>query len=381
MSGKARKYSAALVTIRQLAVLGLPGEMVRDTLAEVIRRLLPCDLVLLMRIDGRGMLADAWINFPELLPQLGLYLEHFYNAREAEAHVTFGEFFRSTTAVDLLHSNPSHYLNSALYNEIYHLLDFRYIIRAALRDGPVARGCITLTRSHLAKDFSAQEMRLMEVVAPYLTHALHTPAVSGEVSNDTEVAEGTLICDAQGAVEYVTAQGRILLHEAAAVPLTAATLSDRCCSWASPLLVRMIEETRRLESGREGAVPVAVRSNRHGRYVLRAWRLGATVGSDARDPYTVAIRRYIPLALRLLRCPEVLMLPAREREVCLLLAQGLEIKEIARCCGITTHTAITYVRQIYQRLGINRRQDLVSRLVEPGCFLGTRSGQAVTPIG
>lgn len=61
-----------------------------------------------------------------------------------------------------------------------------------------------------------------------------------------------------------------------------------------------------------------------GRFVIRVWRLMAVAGSSP-DLYTVSIRRYIPTALRLMQNPEVQALPAREKQVCLLLAQGMEL--------------------------------------------------------
>lgn len=364
MIPKSLKSSAALSTLRQMAVLGLPGPMVREALASVVQNLVNNDLVTIMDVDAEGSIADGWLSLPEILSAFGLYMEHFHNSREGAAYTTFRDFFRSTATVDLLHRGPGRILDSEIYYEVWRRADTRYILRVALREGGRARGGIMLARFNGANDFTAEDVRRLEVLTPYLTHALYAPGAEWQAADNTEVAEGMLICGEQGVVEYASPQGRILLHEAAAAPLTAATLTDTCYSWAAPLLTRLVDNTRRLSDGRAGAVPVADVCNQHGRYVIRAWRLGAMKADGSPDLYTVSIRRYVPLSLRLLQSEAVQALAAREKQVCLLLAQGLEVKEVARKMDVAPSTVITYIRKLYHRFGINSREELISRLLD-----------------
>lgn len=358
------KTSAALSTLRQMAVLGLPGPMVREALASVVQNLVTNDLVMIMDVDAEGSIADGWLSLPEILPAFGLYTEHFHNSREGDAYTTFRDFFRSAATVDLLHRGPGRILDSEIYNEVWRRADTRYILRVALREGGQARGGIMLARFNGSHDFTSEDVRRLEVLAPYLTHALYAPAAERQAADNTEMVEGMLICGERGVVEYASSQGRILLHEAAAVPLTAATLTDTCYRWAAPLLAGLVDSTQRLSNGRAGAVPVAEVCNRHGRYVIRAWRLGAMKADGSPDLYTVSIRRYVPLSLRLLQSKAVQALAAREKQACLLLAQGLEVKEIARKMDVAPSTVTTYVRKLYHRFGINSREELISMLLD-----------------
>lgn len=364
MNASAPKHSAAKATLRQLAVLGLPGPMLWETIARVMPRLVPCEMVAFQDLDDAGRFIGAWINMPEMIPELSVYLEHFHNAREAEAHTTFDEFFRSGTPIDKMHDGCGDYLGSALYNELYRQVDFRYIVRAAFRDGTTPRGCIMMWRGHGARDYSPAEMRLIAGVAPYLTHALAAPPADSRDRESIEVNEGTLICNGQGVVEFASTQGRVLLHDIAEASMTAATLSDRCLHWAAPQLRRLIGEAKRLSEGRPGSVPAIVKQNRRGKYVLRVWRLAAAGESGAPDLFSVSIRRYIPTVLRLLEHPAVVALPAREKEICLRLADGAETKEIAAGCGLSIHTVISYMRSLYDRLGVSGREQLLARLLE-----------------
>lgn len=337
--------------------------MLHETVASVMRRLIACDLVAFQELDSAGNLAGAWINYPEMMQELSVYLERFHNALEAEAHITFDEFFRRGVAQDMMHRGTGDYLRSSLYNELYKGIDFRYIVRTAFREGDQARGCIMVSRGHHGVDFSAEALRLLREVAPYLTHAFSAPPIILADENTVETAEGQLICDATGKVEYVSAQGRRLLHDLAEVPMTAVTLSDHCLGWARPHLRRLIGEAAKLADGRPGDVPALTRVTVRGRYVMRVWRMSAS--PDARpgpELYSVSVRRYIPLSLRLMESDTVMALPAREKAICLLLAQGLESKEIAVRLGLRLNTVISYIRSLYGRLGITGRRELVPRL-------------------
>lgn len=359
------KHNATKATLRQIAVLGLPGAMTRDTLASVVRNLVVFDSVVIMELGNDENLKDGWVRVPENIPAFGLYLEQYHNAKEAEAHVTFRDFFRSTATLDLLHRGHGRILDSEVYNECWRLVDTRYILRAALRDGTKARGGVMLTRPHSAPDFSAEDIRVMTTILPYLTHALMAPTKNWEDMGATEIAdEGMLICGSDGGVEHFSPQGLRLLHEAADAPLTAATISDQCYSWSKPLLGQLIQQTSRLEWGKDAPVPFCSTNNRYGQYVLRVWRLAPTANQPA-GLYAVSIRRHIPRALRLLQSRILQALPAREKQVCLLLAEGLETKEIANRLGIAPNTVISYTRALYLRLGINNRQGLASMLLEP----------------
>lgn len=357
------KHNATKATLRQIAVLGLPSAMIRDTLASVVQNLVASDSVTILDLDDDGNIEEGWISTPEILSSFRIYLERFYNAKEAEAYVTFRDFFQSKIALDLLHRGHGRILDSEIYNEVWRQADTRYILRAALREER-ARGCIMLARAHGAPDFTSDDTRRMAAILPYLTHALMAPTKDWEGMGATEIAdEGMLICNSGGVIEHSSPQGLRLLHEAAGVPLTVATISDLCYSWARPLLSRMIQQASRLEHGKAAAVPLCSTSNRYGLYVLRVWRLASAANQPA-GLYAVSVRRRIPRALRLLQSMVLQALPAREKQVCLLLVEGLETKEIAHRLGIAPSTVISYIRALYLRVGVNNRQDLAVKLQE-----------------
>lgn len=69
------------------------------------------------------------------------------------------------------------------------------------------------------------------------------------------------------------------------------------------------------------------------------------------------------------------LLTPRELEVVRLTVQGFSNKEIARTLDISHHTVSTHIRQIFSKLGVNRRVQLASffaDLADEGVDVGRR---------
>ncbi len=62
----------------------------------------------------------------------------------------------------------------------------------------------------------------------------------------------------------------------------------------------------------------------------------------------------------------VLRLSPREREIAVLVAQGLPTKAIAAALAISRWTVCTHLRRIYARVGVGSRAAMVARLMENG---------------
>lgn len=67
-------------------------------------------------------------------------------------------------------------------------------------------------------------------------------------------------------------------------------------------------------------------------------------------------------------------LSERELEVLELLAQAMPNKKIARVLGVTPHTVKWHLRKIYEKLGVNHRDEAVARFRDRGAPLPTQSG-------
>ena len=65
---------------------------------------------------------------------------------------------------------------------------------------------------------------------------------------------------------------------------------------------------------------------------------------------------------------EDLKLTPREKEVAALLLQGNDAKQIAAELSISVHTANFHTKNLYKKLGINKRSELFARLYSDSVF-------------
>jgi DNA-binding NarL/FixJ family response regulator len=109
------------------------------------------------------------------------------------------------------------------------------------------------------------------------------------------------------------------------------------------------------EWGTEGQHDI-VAANAFGRFRLRAFPL-----SDGR--FTVVIRRQEHVLIRLADAMRGLPLSAQQREVALLLAQGLNHREIARRLRVSVNTASYHIKQLFNKLDAHDRGEVVARIL------------------
>jgi DNA-binding CsgD family transcriptional regulator len=121
-------------------------------------------------------------------------------------------------------------------------------------------------------------------------------------------------------------------------------------------LVRIFEDKA------PSAAPVCQITNAWGSFTFRAYWLDRMGGQIAPSQIGITVRRLEPLALKLWRRAEELPLSGRELEVCLPLALGHSRGEIAKLLGVSEHTAVSHCRNLYEKLGVHNRTELVERL-------------------
>jgi DNA-binding CsgD family transcriptional regulator len=101
-----------------------------------------------------------------------------------------------------------------------------------------------------------------------------------------------------------------------------------------------------------------------GEFVLRAYWLGPTDGTERTRQIGITVERRVPLALALRRRVEDLPLTSREKQFCLLLARDPSGRDFADIMGLGTSTVITHQRSIYTKLGVHSRAGLLGVLLK-----------------
>lgn len=353
------KPSSALATLHQLASMRLPGRMTQGTLSLLMREIVPAETFTILWFDADCNARDIYSN--HLCPrELGnRFITDYFNAREEEAYEPHRKFMRGAHRYDLLHQRAA-YRQTALYREFAEPMGFGPVIRFAVRSGGGPVAAVWMTRPAGDKEFSTRELNRLADAAAYVEHIL--VGDREHVECDTWSGEhGWLIADTDGVVQHFADGTEVLLHMAADVPRSGASLSDSCYEWARPLLRRLAVQVGMLEGGRAAGVPTLSVTNSSGHYTLHARRLQAAAAGTP-NLVGVQIRRRVPLALRALESPHVQALPFREKQACLMLLQGLTSREIASRMGISVNGVVQHVRTLYRRLQIHRREELLAAL-------------------
>jgi DNA-binding CsgD family transcriptional regulator len=132
------------------------------------------------------------------------------------------------------------------------------------------------------------------------------------------------------------------------------------------LLQKLAQICRNLDAifqGREAAPPYWSHTNGRGRFIFRAYWLDKQ-NNEPGDLICMSIEQQEPLTLKILRMLQNLPLSPMQKEVALLMAQGLSNEKIGERLHIKLTTVKDYISALFTRLDITRRDELLPKLLE-----------------
>jgi DNA-binding CsgD family transcriptional regulator len=211
---------------------------------------------------------------------------------------------------------------------------------------------VMISRCREDKDFSTGEKHAFAGLLPHLHHALTIPGDYAGCWSEGE-EQGLMLLDAHGAIRHQCSTAQALLFHAAQ-PSALEEISLRMKALAARLLA--------IFRGEQGAAPALWQhENATGRYAFRAYWLNPLQPGEGL--IGVSVSRQMPLPLKLLRRMEALPLSPREREICLLLIQGLTYAAIAGKLCRSERTVISHAQNIFAKLGVVSRTELAGKLL------------------
>jgi DNA-binding CsgD family transcriptional regulator len=164
--------------------------------------------------------------------------------------------------------------------------------------------------------------------------------------------------DEQGAMMHASQEAQALLLLAQA-PRAARRMRDGL----PDEVVRICRRVAGWSEDRPMLTPPIWRcKNDWGEFVFRVIRMEQLAALPTARLLAVSIERHEPLRLKLLRRLGELPLSARETELCLALLDSASRSEIAERMGISETTAITHTRNLYNKLDVHSRMELVQKL-------------------
>jgi DNA-binding CsgD family transcriptional regulator len=124
---------------------------------------------------------------------------------------------------------------------------------------------------------------------------------------------------------------------------------------------RLCERLTDVFCSRTTSPPVLRVKGRHGQVTSRAYWMDDARGLDEKL-IGVTVTWQKPMQLILMNRLRELPLSAKQKEVCLLIGLGKSAQQITSQLGISSTTYKDHLRKIYQKLDINRRDELLLRL-------------------
>jgi DNA-binding CsgD family transcriptional regulator len=306
-----------------------------------------------------GGLADIYSEYPRFLELGALFLSEFVDGGEGVPG--FSECMRTHFGVGANESVfPDGFFRSDLYDLIYRPQGIHLPLQAAVRDrSGRALGAMLVYRGPGERRYSPEEMTLMASFLPHIAHGMQQrPDLSPATAESED--RGLLIVQSPSHVLHVSPQARTLCHFALDRPPD--TVGELGVDQAMlPILTRLSGNLRDTFSGRPSPPPTMTLKSPWGLFILRAYWL-ESLQSEENGLVGVTIERYEPLSLRLLRNMRASGLTERQRQLCLLLFDGMSIPAAAKRLNVSQHTIVDHLKKVYLKLDVHSRDELRSKL-------------------
>ena len=348
------KNTKALSHIRQLCSLGVESHAVMPALIEALHDLIPSSNNLFIWTDDEGTPIDRYCE---------VYIPAVIEAAQKDlpGKTDLKAIVQSGRAVGNLRERPPEFYKSPYFAEVYGPMGALHSLDAVIRTSRGTEGVLILHRDS-EKPFTKEEERELESVLPYIRHIWTRPqSETAHVYTDSD-GHGTIICDTDGRIQHISLNASQLLamaqqHRGAGSAELPTHLPDE-----------LKELTRRLYTlttpGAHAGPPALYVNNRWGRFVFRATWLDSLSGPQDRM-VAISITRQEPLAVSVVRGFQKSPLSPKQRDVALMLVTGRSAEDIVREMSISVTTYKDHLRKIYEKLGINKRVDLIRHLTQP----------------
>lgn len=345
--------------VRRICRAGLEATTLLQRVARALQRAIPFDIYSAATIDPASSLITS--AFGELLsgaegarPANPIWFEHFY----------FGETYEKTQ--DLLHRNQ---WATSLAIETRGKLDASFCYRESMQPAGIEHkahvifvdrnlwGDMELYRAAGEPAFSSEELALLHRIAPDVASGLKFAALRGQAQAGSGATAatmpGVLIVDVQGHGAGTPAAEQLL-----------ADLSGTQQAWRSgdrvPIPVQVVLGALDRSLRETGAKPNLRARGQSGRWL--ALHAAYTEATDQRPAERMVVISPAP--------PEDLVwlgmtaydLSAREEEVVTLVLGGLATKQISERLFIAEHTVQRHLSNIFEKVGVRSRRDLVKQL-------------------
>ncbi|CAN7413269.1 helix-turn-helix transcriptional regulator [Acidovorax sp. LjRoot66] len=350
----------ALARLHRMASLEAGGMQLIEPLLQELRRVVGFDFGCMLYPGSDGEL----MNYAQ--EPMQSVARDYFDARilRSERQVLvrsprdFGEVVRHEHGPRLMREQMAVPLTELLRSDYYDAVmrptgakDYMSLVLRTAQG--VGLAVIHLFRDASAPDFTPQDAALLARLEAHLARALQQGERDAQGS---EVhSQGVLVATPQGRLMWISPEAEALM------PL-AFGWGWRRGAQLPPALQELL---RRLNAQQpvEMSLPAMELFTAQGWFSLRATHL-TPAPQERQDRQAVAlhITRRVAHGVRLLSALQTLGLPQRQHELAWWLARGLPESQIAQRMGISLNTAVYHRRQLYNRLGVMGRDELLAQI-------------------
>lgn len=336
--------------------------MALPALIDALRGYVGFDISSLVFVNEHYQPVDSYTGVTRRPDLHALYLSKFFARLETSAMLSSGDLLRSNLVFDSTTSYGQRYYNSDFYDVICRPVDLHHGIRIALRDGRQPIACLVLSRPPGSKAFLAADEKRLLKAHEYLCHALSKAGNWPDDEMTPSGETGLIVIDLGGRIQHITSEAERLLRMAIQPRHPGDAFGGALYQRARDFLLPLVRQLVAISSGADRPAPAMHLRTPWGGFSLRGYLL-KPVGMGVPPLAGVQIVRHVPVPLRLLGLERVQALPEREKEICLLLAQGHSTPAIAKLVKRSPHTVVSQVRSLYSRFAVSGRNELLNLLL------------------
>ncbi len=340
---------SARITLRQLCRLALPAPALLPSLLPVLRQLVPASHAGFFFCDDRGSITNLYAErLLEPGPMAGYHDLHS-NDRFRQQYLA-----RCGAANPLSRRSVSaEERTSAYYREVLAPLGIEHFLYGIVRHRNQPLGQLSLYRGADSPAFGDDDVQALQGVLHYLGDALAVPSpLLLRDLQDQVVEEGLAVLGRGGQLLWADANWPRLVrlaHGNTIKPSDAMAESETLPHFISAVLAAVV------------SAPHAIHlvSTTWGQFAFRRHAMTSGQGDTA---VALLLSRLAAEPLRLAQGAAALGLSPQQREMAVLLAQGLRNAEIAQQLGISQNTASYHAKRVFERLGVHERSAIAKVL-------------------
>jgi DNA-binding CsgD family transcriptional regulator len=357
---------AALARIQRLCCLGIGGEILVPDLMREIAAMVPYRHGVFFRLGSDLSIENTYHTFPAEV--IDLYFREFFMTSREDALIKPFSLVKTWPASQPVRRSEQNLLvdrqtfwRSDFYNILWRGADVHEHLTLCVRDNGRIHGLLHIYRAPGDAPFAPDEVTKLEAIAGFAAHGMTRVDAGGDTFESSD-DRALFVADLHGAVRHAGPEAQHLLSMALN-PCMSPTARLHGLDGSIPEIAALGRTLRATATGAFGQPPPVLRLlSPWGEFVLRAYWLGTTDGTEQTREIGVTIERHVPRVLSLRRRVEALPLTAREKQLCLLLSRNRPSQDLAQMMGLATSTVITHQRSVYAKLGVHSRAGLLAML-------------------